>query len=505
MSHFAGNRSAFVARAGLTVLCVAQFVVVLDATIVATALPAIGADLGFAPAQLSWVITAYTVVLAGLLILGGRAADLAGARRTFRVGLVVFSVASLACALAWTPAALIGGRIAQGVGAALLSPAALAAVNELIQGPDARRRALGWWTAAGAGGGASGWVLGGLITEIAGWRWVFAVNAPIGLIALLLSLRVLRRPTAAGRATATAAGSLDLGGAISVTAGIGLATLGLSRLAEHAGRWEAWLAIALSAAALVFFVRHEGRAAGPLVPGRLVRRRGVVGGNLTAAALTASTTPAMLTAILYVQHTLRLSPARGSLLFPAFNLAVVAGSLLGPAGLARTGARAMLLGGFGGVVGGIALLLTLPAQGLPVISLVAAFAVMGLGLGAASVASTTAGSAEVTGSERGIAAGLLNSTAQLGTAVGLAVTSPLVASTAPMTGYRLGFGAAALIAVAGAIGALTVPRRASRTGAVVGTPAGPLRHRSRGTAGRSPADAGSQAEAAACEGVGPGL
>jgi MFS family permease len=446
-------------------LCVAQFVVVLDATIVATALPAIGADLRFAPAQLSWVITAYTVVLAGLLILGGRTADLVGARRMFRVGLVLFSLASLACALAWAPAVLIGARIAQGAGAALLSPAALAALSDLIQRPDARRRALGWWTAAGAGGGASGWVLGGLITEVAGWRWVFAVNAPIGLIALLLSLRVLDSGGGDRRSKGTAPRSLDLVGAVSVTAGIALGTLGLSRLAQDIGRRDGWLTTALSAAALVFFVRHEGRTARPLVPPGLVRRRGVIGGNLTAAALTASTTPAMLTAILYVQDTLRLSPARGSLLFPAFNLAVIGGSLLGPIGLARTGARAMLLAGFGGVVGGIALLLTLPGEGLPAVSLVGAFAVMGLGLGAASVASTTAGMAEVTGSERGVAAGLLNSTAQLGTALGLAVTSPLVASAAPMTGYRLGFGAAALIAVAGAVSALTVPRRASQSGA----------------------------------------
>ena len=138
---------------GVAVLCVAQFVVVLDVTIVAIALPAISRDLGFQPGELSWVITAYTVVLAGLLILGGRAADLVGAARMFRVGLVAFSIASLACALAWSPAALICARIAQGVGAALLSPAALASLNELIERPGARRRALGWWTAAAAGGG----------------------------------------------------------------------------------------------------------------------------------------------------------------------------------------------------------------------------------------------------------------------------------------------------------------------------------------------------------------
>ncbi len=460
MSDFAGNNSLAGTVGGLAVLCVAQFVVVLDVTIVAIALPAISRDLGFQPAELSWVITAYTVVLAGLLILGGRAADLLGAARMFRVGLVCFSIASLACALAWSPAALICGRITQGVGAALLSPAALAALNELIERPAARRRALGWWTAAAAGGGASGWVLGGVITEFAGWRWIFAVNAPIGLAAALISLRVLtsiNRPHSITRESR----SFDLVGALLVTSGVALGALGLSKIAQDVGNWVGWLMVGMSSVALTAFIWHEDRDPDPLLPGPLIARPGVVGGNLTAAALTASTTPAMLTVILYVQGTVGLSPAPASLLFPAFSLAVIGGSLLGPLGLSRIGARAMLLSGFGAVVAGIALLFTLPDEGLPILTLVVAFAAMGLGLGAASVASTSAGTAEVPSGEQGVAAGLLNSTAQLGTALGLAVTSPLVASAAPMGGYRRGFFAAVIIGLAGALGSLTVRRRAT--------------------------------------------
>ena len=466
VNEFTGNTSAEV-RGGVAVLCVAQFVVVLDATIVATALPAISADLGFGPAQLSWVITAYTVVLAGLLILGGRTADLVGARRVFRAGLIGFSIGSLACAVAWTPAVLIGARIIQGVGAAFMSPAALAALHELITHPDAQRRALGWWTAAAAGGGASGWVLGGLITEFAGWRWIFAVNVPIGVATLLLSGRLLPR-SSGSRATGKSPASLDLAGAIAVTMGIGCAALGLSWIAEDMRGWGGWIGITAATAVLFYFLRQERRTASPLVPGGLIRTRGVLGGNLTAAALTASTTPAMLTVVLYVQDTLRLSPARGSLLFPAFNLAVIAGSLTGPVAIRRLGSRTMLCSGFGGVVAGIGLLLTLTADRVPIMTLIAAFVVMGLGLGAASVASTTAGTAAVVAHERGVAAGLLNSTAQLGTALGLAVTSPLVASAAPMTGYRLAFMAAAAIAVLGAASSLTVPRRASPEGRVSG-------------------------------------
>lgn len=451
MSTLTGNSVSD--RGGVAVLCVAQFVVVLDVTVVATGLPSIGTDLGFTSTGLTWVVTAYTVVMAGLLVLGGRAADLAGARAMFAVGLVVFAAASVACALAWSPPALIGARAVQGAGAALLSPAALAALHALVTEPGARRRALGWWTAAAAGGGACGWMLGGVLVELVGWRWIFAINAPVGAVALLAArLLPARREGRAPRR------SLDLPGAVLVTGGIALATLGLSRVAEHPAGAGGWAAAGAAAVLLTLFGRRGRRTGDALVPPRLVRTPGVLGGNLTAAALTAATTPAMLTVVLYVQNTLRLPPARGSLLFPAFNLAVVAGSLLGSRLLAGGGARALLACGFGAVVAGIVLLVALPGRGVPVGTLLGSFVLMGAGLGAASVASTAAGSAGVDERDRGVAAGLLTSTAQLGTALGVAVTTPLVAAAAPMTGYRLGFGAAALIAVAGLLAAFTVPR-----------------------------------------------
>lgn len=458
MKHFTGNTSA-----GLAVLCVAQFVVVLDVTIVATALPAIGADLGFSPAALSWVLTAYTIVLAGLLILGGRAADLAGARRAFAAGLVVFSLSSAACAAAWSPSALIAARVAQGCGAALLSPAALACLNEVVPS-EGRGRALGWWTAAAAGGGAGGWLLGGLLTELAGWRWVFAVNVPIGLVTLALTARCLPRSPRTGDRR-----DLNITGALLITTGIAVGALGLSWLSGDPGGGAGWAAVAGGGVLLLVFRRHERRGSRRLIPPALPGRPGVLGGNLTAVALTGSTTPAMITVVLYVQETLRLSPGRGALLFPAFNAAVIAGSLAGPRILGRIGHRAALAGGFTAVAAGAALLLALPPSGLPIGTLSASFAAMGGGLGVASVASTSAGTVGVPDDERGVAAGLLNSTAQLGSSLGLAVSVPLVASAAPMTGYRLGFAAAAAIAVAGALAALTVPRAAaglaaSRTG-----------------------------------------
>ena len=182
MSVFTGNSSSL--RLGVAVACVAQFVVVLDATIVTMALPVVGESLGFSGGSLHWVITAYTLAFGGFLIPGGRLADLVGSRRMFMLGLGVFVLASVGCALAWSPGALVGARIVQGVGAALLSPAALALLSALSEPGAQRRRAVGWWTAAAASGGASGWVLGGLLTETLGWRSVFWVNLLIGLIAL---------------------------------------------------------------------------------------------------------------------------------------------------------------------------------------------------------------------------------------------------------------------------------------------------------------------------------
>jgi MFS family permease len=386
MSAFGGNTSGAPVWA-LPVLCVAQFVVVLDATIVTTALPAIRQALGFSKAGLQWVFTAYTLVFGGLLILGGRVADVAGRRRTFLIGLGLFTAASAGCALAWSPAALVTARVLQGAGAALLSPAALALLTTLNEPGRDRRRAVGWWTAVAAGGGASGWVLGGLITEYAGWRWVFAVNVPLGLVALMIAPRVLPADQRKARTS-----GLDLGGALTATAGLALLVFGLTSVGERGlSRLSSWLPLLLAAVAFVIFVRHEGRTADPLVPLGLLRSRPVAGANLTALAITASTTPAMYLTVLYVQDVLGVPAGRASLLFPAVNLAVIAGSLTGPPLLGRLGARRTALTGFTGIAIGITILMALPAGGLPVAQLLSAFALIGAGLGTASVASTQTG------------------------------------------------------------------------------------------------------------------
>jgi MFS family permease len=453
MSTFGGNKSHD--GLSLAVICVAQFVVVLDVTIVTTALPAIRQALGFTDARLQWVFTAYALVFGGLLIFGGRVADVAGRRRTFFAGLGLFAVASAGCALAWSPATLVGARVLQGAGAALLSPAALALLTTLTEVGESRRRAVGWWTAVAATGGASGWVLGGLISEYFGWRWVFAVNVPITIVTFAVAMRALPadRPTSKPR--------LDAAGALTATLGLGLLVYGLTSAGEHGlDRAMIWLAAMFAAAVLlVIFVRHEGRTADPLLPLGLLRSRSVVGANLTAVAITASTSPAMFLAVLYVQQVLAVPAGRASLLFPAVNVGVIVGSLQGPWQLGRLGARWTLITGFGGIALGTTLLLLLPATGLPVVQLLAAFALMGAGLGAASVASTETGTTAADPAYRGVASGVLNSAAQVGTAVGVALLLPLAAAIGlgTMTGYRIGWIGVAALAFAGAFASLLVP------------------------------------------------
>lgn len=455
MSSFGGNNSNDRQPLALAVVCVAQFVVVLDVTIVTTALPAIRQALGFSDAGLQWVFTGYALVFGALLIFGGRVADVAGRRRTFLIGLTVFALASVGCALAWSAEALVTARLVQGAGAALLSPAALALLTTLTEAGESRRRAVGWWTAVAASGGASGWVLGGLISEYVGWRWVFAVNVPIAVIALAIAAHVLPPDRQSARTM-----RLDLGGALSATAGLALLVYGLASVGDRGlVQVASWLPLLLAAIAFVIFLRHEGRTADPLLPLGLLRSRPVAGANLTAVAITASTSPAMFLAVLYVQETLGVPAGRASLLFPAVNLGVIAGSLLGPRLLGSLGARRTLVTGFSGIAVGTIVLLLLPDHGLPAIQLLGAFGVMGAGLGAASVASTQTGTDAADPEYRGVVSGVLNSAAQVGTAVGVALLLPLAAAIGldTMTGYRVGFVGAGAIALGGALAGLLVP------------------------------------------------
>jgi EmrB/QacA subfamily drug resistance transporter len=442
----------------LGLLCVAQFVVVLDATIVAVALPEIQADLGFSQAGLQWVISAYTLVFGGFLLLAGRAADLWGRRRMFMVGLVVFTGASLACGLAASPSALVLGRIAQGLGAAIVAPSALSSLTALFPQGDGRGRALGVWTAAAAGGGATGWLLGGLLAGSLGWEWVFFVNLPVGLVGVALAPVLVSESR-----DQSAPPRLDVAGAVSVTAGLTLLVYGITRV-EEAGLTApvTLVSLASSVVLLALFVVVEGWVRHPLVPLGIFRSRALLGANLVALVLTASTTPPMLLCTLYVQQVLGFPPARAGLVFPPFNLAVIGGSLLGPRLVARLGPKTTMVCGLITIAAGSATLLGVSSHTDGYLFyLIPAFVLMGTGLGCASVASTTSGTAAADGGLQGLASGLLNSAAQIGTVLGLAILVPLsaartqtLAETIPadaalVGGFKLAFLGAAVISACG--------------------------------------------------------
>jgi EmrB/QacA subfamily drug resistance transporter len=457
----------------LGLLCVAQFVVVLDATIVAIALPEIQLDLGFSRAGLQWVISAYTLVFGGFLLLAGRAADLWGRRRLFMVGLAVFTAASLACGLAASPPALVLGRIAQGLGAAIVAPSALSSLTVAFPEGEGRGRALGVWTAAAAGGGATGWLLGGLLTGSLGWEWVFFVNLPVGLAGVALAPVLISESR-----DETAPPRLDVAGAICVTAGLTLLVYGITRVQEAGLAAPLTLiSLASSVVLLALFVAVEGWVRHPLVPLGVFRSRVLLGANLVALVLTASTTPPMLLCTLYVQQVLGFPPAEAGLVFPPFNLAVIGGSLFGPRLVARLGPRTTMVCGLIAIAAGSACLLGIrPHGGGYLLYLIIAFVLMGTGLGCASVASTASGTAAAEGSLQGLASGLLNSAAQIGTVLGLAIliplsaartevlTGPMPADTALVGGFRLAFlGAVAIAACGIAIATVLTGRKQQKT------------------------------------------
>jgi MFS family permease len=451
MSTFGGNTSG---RSGarIGVLCVVQFVLVLDATIVTTALPSMARSLELTVVELSWVVTGYTLSFGGLLVLGGRVADLVGPRRVLLVGLGLFAAASAACAAAGSGSMLVGARLVQGAGAAVMSPAALALLTQ-VAGSEGGRRAVGWWTAAAATGGASGWVAGGLLTDSLGWRSVFWVNVPLAVAGLVVSRSLLP----AGRRSSGVL--LDVPAAVGVTAALALLVLGLTSAAEAGpGAVVTWVPLLVATLVSVWVVRHERRVADPLLPPGMLQGA-VAGASLSALALTASTTPAMMLSVLYLQQVLHLSAVRASMLFPIFNVAVTVASLLGARVLDRLGARVTTAYGFGAIAVGAGLLALLPVMGSSVALVLLAFTAMGAGLGVASVTSTHVGTAAASPAYRGVVSGVLTAAAQVGTTIGLALLVPV----AGRTSLAVGFAGAAVVAVVGAwCGRLLPGRHVSR-------------------------------------------
>ncbi len=456
------------ARPGLVllVLCVAQFMLVLDISVTNVALASIQSDLGFAGGDLQWIVTAYTLVFGSLLIFFGRAGDLFGRRRLFVAGLVVFTVASLLCGLAQEPWQLIAARALQGLGGAMLSPSALSLlVTTFAEGPE-RTRALGVWGSIAAGGAAAGMILGGVLTDLAGWRWVFFVNVPVGVLALVGAVRVVPESRHAARTR------LDVAGALAVTAGLVALVYGLTRVeTDGGGGTLPWFALA--AALLVAFVLVERRVAAPLVDFGLFRSRGVTGANLFSLLTTAVVVGQSFFLSLYLRNVLDYSPLRTGLALVPITVVVVAVATSMPRLLPRLGVRAVLV--LAGLFQAAGMLLSarFAPGGSYLVDVLPAIVVAAVGLGLGFVGATIAATTGVAPGQQGLASGVLNTAQQVGGSVGLAVLATLAAghtqdllasgtgqAEALTAGFSRGFVVATAFALAAALAAaLLAPGR----------------------------------------------
>ncbi len=443
----------------LAVLCAAQFMVVLDVTVVNVALPEVGADLGLGATAVRWTVTAYTLAFGALLLLGGRAADVLGRRRVFVAGLLVFTGASLAAGLAQDAAGLLAARAVQGAGAALLAPAALSLIAVAFPAGPERHRAFAAWAAIGAGGAALGVLLGGLLTEALGWRSVFLVNVPVGVAGAALAGRLLPAGRPVARPAADAPGAL--------LAGAGVLALVYALVEADTAGWTSAQTLGLVAAAavaLTAFGWWEGRTAQPLVPPGVLARRTTataLGLMLVAAGTLVS---AFFLLSLHLQQQLGHSALRTGLEFLPAALAVLVAAHLGARAVGRHGARPVIAAGLTTAAAGAALLAGLDAGDGYAAGVLPGFVLLAGGLGFAFVAITTTAMAGAGPADAGVVSALTTTAHELGAALLLAVLSG-VAVAGAAGGAPLGAGAGDAFAVAaaitgvGALAALALLRR----------------------------------------------
>jgi EmrB/QacA subfamily drug resistance transporter len=403
----------------LALLCGAFLMVILDAAIVIVALPSIEADLGFSEQGLQWVISAYALTFAGLLLLGGRAADLLGRRRMFVVGVVFFTIASLLCGLAWSPAALITARVVQGVGAAIMTPTALSIISTSFPEGSERNKALGIWSMMGATGATAAWLIGGPLVEGPGWEWIFFINIPLGLAALVLSPVLLRESRAA-----LTRRSYDPAGALTITGALVLLVYAIVEAPDVGwGDRQTLLPVAGSAVLLAAFALIESRHPAPLLPLRILRSRTLVGGNLVMLVFgtVAFGTPFVLT--LYAQQVLGYSAIEFGLGTAVFTVMAAVGSIVSQAVVLKVGFRTVAATGMALLAGGALILTQVSAGGSYVDDMLLGLIVYGAGIGPAFVTATVAALAGVAEHESGLASGLSNTAFQIGAALGVAIVT----------------------------------------------------------------------------------
>jgi EmrB/QacA subfamily drug resistance transporter len=453
----------------LTLIVAAQFMVVLDVSIVNVALATIKRDLGFSETSLQWVITAYAIVFGGFLLLGGRLADLLGRRRMFIAGIALFTLGSALSGLAWSAGSLVVFRGLQGLGGALFAPAGLSLLMTTFREGRERNTALGIWGAASGSGAAVGVLLGGVLTSYISWPWIFYINVPVGLALVVLTPRYL----AESRAAAVLERHFDVAGAISVTSSLMVLVYALTRATQHG--WGSASTLTLLGIAAVLgaaFVAIERRAASPLLPFAVFRGTTLGAATVITVIVASLAFSQFFLLTLYLQQVLHYSAARAGLAFAAIAVTVAVTSNVAQRLVTRFGPRRVLAVGLLLSAAAEGLLVRLPVHGHYATDLLPSFLLLGAGMGISFVAVTIAALAGVPGRDAGIASGLVNTARQVGGAVGLAGVTTLAtiyaghrsvtesAAAAATHGYRVAFVTLGVLSIGGAI--LTATMRVRR-------------------------------------------
>jgi EmrB/QacA subfamily drug resistance transporter len=458
----------------LALLCGAFFMVLLDGTITIVALPSIGADLRFSEQGLQWVLSAYALTFGGLLLLGGRAADLLGRRRVFMAGVLVFTAASLMCGLAWSPAALLAARVVQGAGAAIMTPTALSIISTTFSEGSERNKALGIWGALGGIGATTAWLIGGPLVDGPGWRWIFFINVPIGLAALALSPVLLHESRAA-----LTRRSYDPAGALTITGALVLLVYAVVK-APDVGWGDAATILPLAGSALLLaaFALIESRHHAPLVPLRIFRSRTLAGADAVTVLIgtVAVGMPFVLT--LYAQQVLGYSALKFGVSSVVLAVGATAGALAGQGAVLKAGFRPVAVTGMALMGAGSLVLTQVSVHGSYFPDIFSGLLLCGLGIGLAFVTATVAALAGVAEHEAGLASGLSNTALQIGTALGVAIVSTVAVSrsqdylaankganplAALTEGYQSAFLTCAVLAGIGLALALLLPGRPRKT------------------------------------------
>ncbi|MGN6664540.1 MAG: MFS transporter [Solirubrobacterales bacterium] len=458
----------------LILLCSAQFVVVLDASIVNVALPTIKDALGFSESSVAWVVNAYVLTFGGFLLLGGRMADLLGRRRVFMFGLVLFALASLAGGLASSTGQLIAARAVQGLGAAILSPSALSIVATTFRDGAERNKALGIWGAVAGSGGAAGVLLGGVLTEGLGWEWVLWVNVPIGIAAAAIAPALIAESRNEDEVR-----HFDLAGAATIT--LGLSALVFALLdAENAGWGSAQTILILIASALLLaaFVAIERRSRAPLVPFSIFRVRTITGANVVGLLVGASLFSMFFFISLYMQQVLRYSPIHAGLSYLPLAVSIILSAGIASSLVTKVGFKPILAAGMALIAAGLVWFSQISADGSFLADILGPSLLAAVGLGFGFVPVTIAAVSGIEDREQGLASGLINTSQQVGGALGLAVLAAIANSIigssqdpAVLTeGFQSAFLVGAAFAVLGLLATLFLIRSAdSRAHVELGT------------------------------------